>query len=112
MDRRSAIFAFCCLASACGSTPTPVQPTVSATPVVPAALVLAPPTPVAPSAGAVVSPRPSFTVTNPPLTEPGPLSCQFEISASATFDTIISSGTVVGGSAQTTYIPSVDLSIG
>lgn len=75
------------------------------------AVTLSAPTPVSPTAGSGTPQRPTFTVTNAARTGPvGILSYRFEVSTSAAFSPITTSGTVTeGSSGSTSFTPAADL---
>lgn len=70
------------------------------------AIVINPPTPVSPLAGAVTQGWPAFIVTNASRSGPvGSIVYRFEVSTSATFGTILLTGTVPEATNQTSYTP-------
>jgi hypothetical protein len=71
-----------------------------------AAIAVSPPTPVSPANGASTTTLPTFTVNDSARTGPvGLLTYRFDISTSATFATVTTSGTVPEGVNQTSFTP-------
>ncbi len=73
--------------------------------------VLNPPELLTPASGASVSlPRPTFTVVNSSFTgSPGTISYEFQVSTSASFNSLIASATVLQTPGQTSWTPNADL---
>jgi hypothetical protein len=76
------------------------------------AIVIGAPTPLAPANGASTSTQPMLTVANAGHTGPvGPLTYRFDISTSPTFGAVAVTGSVVEGATQTSFTPSVFLTL-
>jgi hypothetical protein len=74
------------------------------------AIVLNPPVAIAPLTGSTTQARPALRVTNATrLGTNGPITYFFEISTSATFGSILTSGTNTEGVNETGFIPTLDL---
>jgi hypothetical protein len=74
------------------------------------AIVLNAPVPISPLAGSTTTARPTLRATNATrIGTTGPITYLFEISTSATFASILTSGTNTEGVNETGYIPTVDL---
>lgn len=75
-------------------------------------VVVNPPVPIAPLAGAQTGARPALRVTNATRQGPaGTITYRFEIASTSTFDSIIVSATVAEGVNETGFIPTADLPI-
>ncbi|HUL74651.1 MAG TPA: hypothetical protein VLT86_16190 [Vicinamibacterales bacterium] len=77
-------------------------------------IVLNPPTLLTPASGASVNvPRPTFTVVNSTFSgSPGPITYEFQVSATSNFNSLIASGSVTQSAAQTSFTPASDLPVG
>ena len=76
-------------------------------------LVIQPPTPVQPLADTFQHRRPTFIVRNATRTGPSAtLTYQFDVAADAAFTNVVTRGTVPEATAQTSFVPTVDLPSG
>jgi hypothetical protein len=70
------------------------------------AIIIGAPTPLSPANGASTTPQPTLIVSNAGHTGPvGPITYRFDISTSATFATVVVTGTVAEGVGQTSFAP-------
>jgi len=77
-----------------------------------AAITIGVPTPVAPTNGASTTTLPTLTIANAARTGPaGVIGYRFDISTSATFATVLLTGTVPEGAIQTTFTPASPLTL-
>lgn len=90
------------------------QPSASQSFFVKPNIVLNAPQLLTPAGGATVNTlRPTFTIVNSTFTgAPGPISYEFDVSLSSTFQALVATATVPQGSGQTSWTPTSDLPVG